>query len=135
MISISQAKQDRLVPSLISKKDLEQWWTKALCSGIQIDMIFPNLCYECPVMYPCLWTALIEDDRLGESAFFIRGSLPANKRQELWALNDGNAEDTFWAGVMEIERSKRFEETRQKGTRNKQSRKYVQQNNERQTIQ
>jgi len=123
-----------LVPSLISKQGLEQWWTKALCSGVPIDTILPSLCYECPVIYPCLWTALIEDDRLGESAFFIRGSLSANKRLELWALNDGDAEDTFWAGVMEIERAKRFEETRQKGARNKQSRKYVQQNNEGQTV-
>ena len=129
MVSINRVRQDQSIPSLISKDSLERWWTKALCLGISIESITKEVCYKCPVQYECLWTAVSEDDRIGESIFFIRGGLSANKRQEIWALNDHDPEKTFHASVVEIERAKGIEQAKnapkQKDNRNKSTYKPV----------
>ena len=100
-----------------------------MCLGLKTETIPARLCYRCPVIYQCLWTAFTEDDRLGESTFFIRGGLSANKRQEIWALNDHDPEKTLHASVVEIERAKGIEQAKnapkQKDNRNKSTYKPV----------
>jgi len=93
-----------------------------LCLGLVTETIPAKLCHECPVRYQCIWIALTEDDRLGESTFFIRGGLSANKRQEIWAKNGHNPEKAFSTSVVEMERAKCSEQakqSKQKGNRNK----------------
>lgn len=90
-----------------------------MCLGIKVEDIPPSLCFECPVKYPCIWTAIVEDDRLGESTFFIRGGLSANKRQELWCRSGRNAEKAFNTSVIQMERARSGEQAKQKNNRNK----------------
>lgn len=102
-----------------------------MCLGLKAETIPASLCYVCPVKYPCIWSAITEDDRLGESTFFIRGGLSANKRQEIWALTHNNAEKAFSSSVIEIERAKGIEQAKnapkQKDNRNKSTRKPIHQ--------
>ena len=115
-----------------------EWWTKALCLGLKAETIPAALCYECPVKYPCIWSAITEDDLLGESRFFIRGGLSANKREEIWALNGHDPEKTFSASVVEIARAEGIEQAKnapkQKDNRNKSTYKPVPQFYPTQTI-
>ena len=125
MVSINRVRQDQSIPSLISKDSLERWWTKALCLGISIESITKEVCCKCPVQYECLWAAVSEDDRIGESIFFIRGGLSANKRQEIWITSEHNIEETFSTCVVEVERNRGGQQRKQKDNRNKSARKSV----------
>ena len=101
------------------KLQLEDWYHHASCKGLQVESIKKETSFTCPVQYECLWVALDKDDRIGDHATFIRGGLPANKRDEIWYFKQQNLEDSFNMCVVEAERSKYASERKQKGSRNR----------------
>ena len=87
----------KVPPSL----DLKDWWRKAACLGKPIDLLTKRDCYGCPVQWECLWIAITDDDRLGDHPLFIRGGLPANKRERLWWKHDRDPHLVFIACQVE----------------------------------
>ena len=66
---------------------LKDWWSKAFCKGVRVETIKKELCWQCPVIYECLWTALKKDDRISDHAMFMRAGLAAGKRKEIFNYN------------------------------------------------
>ena len=86
--------------------DLYKWWNRAACKGKSVDLLSRHDCYGCLVQSECLWVAILEDDRLGDHALFIRGGLPANRRDKIWYMYKKDPHDTYIACRVEAERMK-----------------------------
>lgn len=93
---------------------LKDWWSKAFCKGVRVETIKKELCWQCPVIYECLWTALKKDDRIGDHAMFMRAGLAAGKREEIFYYNNRDMQKSFDMCVIEIERSKYASKRQQK---------------------
>ena len=83
--------------------ELKDWWKKAACLGKHVELINKRDCYGCPVQWECLWTAITEDDRVGDHVLFVRGGLPANRRERLWWKYNRDPLRTFVEGKIEAE--------------------------------
>ena len=84
--------------------ELKDWWKKAACLGKQVELVNKKDCYKCPVQWECLWTAIESDDRVGDHVLFVRGGLPANRRERLWWKYNRNPLRTFIECKIEAER-------------------------------
>jgi hypothetical protein len=98
--------------------DLYKWWAKAQCKGKPVESLTRDDCWGCPVQRECLWVAITDDDRLADQALFIRGGLPASKRDDLWLWSKRDDLKTYVACLMEADRSEFASKRRRKGKAN-----------------
>lgn len=121
MMGLPLSTQPRQQRSLTSNRmstpldlDLERWWAKAQCEGKAVESLTKQDCWGCPVQRECLWTAITDDDRLGDHPMFIRGGVAARKREELWWWSDRDDLKTYVACLLEAERSEFASKRRRK---------------------
>ena len=99
--------------------DLRKWWVKAQCLGKPVELLSKHDCWGCSVQHECLWVAVTNDDRLTERPLFIRGGLPATKREELWWWSKRKHMETYKACLLEADRSEFAAKRRRKTKTNK----------------
>ena len=98
--------------------DLDKWWRKAACLGMHVDDVRKQDCWDCKVQWECLWVALKEDDRTGDHPLFVRGGMPATRRERVWLQHDKDLMQSYLACQIEAERLRIVAERQKKTRRN-----------------
>ena len=103
-------------PNPPSNLNLNRWWPKAACRGVNVTEVKVRHCSGCPVANECMWTAILEDDRITEHPLFVRGGLSATRREQIWIREEHDPMATYAWCRME---AKAIEQRRRKVKANK----------------
>lgn len=97
---------------------MDRWWQWAACKGQEAEKVRRSQCWVCACRWECMWSAIAEDDRIGEHALFVRGGLPGATREYLYYQNNRNANVAFEVACGESERLEQLDE-RKRATRSR----------------
>lgn len=97
------------VSSLSNGLNMERWWKDAACKGLSLEALHVSHCYDCPVQWECLWSAIDLDDRLTDQPTLIRGGLSPIARAGVWSAQRSNKLRSFtYAKMKALDEESRY---------------------------
>ena len=94
--------------------DMDRWWKWAACLGQDVEKIKRESCWSCACRWECLWSAIAEDDRIGEHALFMRGGMTGASREYLFYKNHRDVLVAFVKARIESENLEDLHERKRK---------------------